>query len=500
MTWATGPLAPVGVPLGMGAMAGAEGMRGGRVARRVAESLRTAPGFARGASGLAARKAQHAEARRAYLAKLQNAWISGQKPITVAEARRRANQVRQVEAQIAQLSRQAATRSRAARRAARIARTGAPFRSSPTATEVWLRESLQSDPMTRVPASLTAGLLRSLQNTRRGLNNRRPRLYGDAEDQRQGKPCGQSHIPKGNECHKGTGVRVNPAGPGLTPAKVLGAAAVAGVTAAGVYAWRKRDSIELMAAMQDRPLADRSKRQPNLVERLLAERRVKRCGGRSDALPLSATNECAAKSAFGEIYLAKDLKTCFKVPMELDLRASKEEFKIHGQAFAAGVPTARPLTIHPKTGVIRMEYLQGRTGDELFGDRFDASHFPSYGLQLSAAMRKMHKQGIAHGDLHLGNWIETKDGIKLLDWGLGSRKRFDVLSEIEDSPVSLGLGLTSGPKGVISMHSALLGYEQLVNKTLIELDWLKPRTRGWTQAVNDHYDALDAMLRKAAGA
>jgi hypothetical protein len=275
---------------------------------------------------------------------------------------------------------------------------------------------------------------------------------------------------------------------------------VAGVTAAGVYAWRKRDSIELMAAMQDRPLADRSKRQPNLVERLLAERRVKRCGGRSDALPLSATNECAAKSAFGEIYLAKDLKTCFKVPMELDLRASKEEFKIHGQAFAAGVPTARPLTIHPKTGVIRMEYLQGRTGDELFGDRFDASHFPSYGLQLSAAMRKMHKQGIAHGDLHLGNWIETKDGIKLLDWGLGSRKRFDVLSEIEDSPVSLGLGLTSGPKGVISMHSALLGYEQLVNKTLIELDWLKPRTRGWTQAVNDHYDALDAMLRKAAGA
>jgi tRNA A-37 threonylcarbamoyl transferase component Bud32 len=112
----------------------------------------------------------------------------------------------------------------------------------------------------------------------------------------------------------------------------------------------------------------------------------------------------------------------------------------------------------------------------------------------------MHRQGIAHGDLHLGNWIETKEGIKLLDWGLGSRKRFDVLSEIEDSPVSLGLGLTSGPKGVISMHRALSGYEQLVNKTLIRLDWLNPRTRGWTQAVNDHYDALDAMLRKAAGA
>ena len=191
MSWAGGPLAPVGVPLGMGAMAGAEGMRAGRMARRVTESWAAAPGFAKGAAGLASRKAMSAEARRAYIEAMKNAWVSGQKPITPTEARRRAAQVRKVEEEIARLTRQAGTRARAARRAARVSRTGAPFRSTPTISEALLREGLQqSNPIRRAPAALSAGMLRNLQSTRRGLNARRPRFYGDAADDRQlVKPC-----------------------------------------------------------------------------------------------------------------------------------------------------------------------------------------------------------------------------------------------------------------------------------------------------------------------
>jgi hypothetical protein len=178
MTWGTGPLAPIGIPLGMGAMAGAEGMRAGRTARRVTESWRAAPGFAKGASGLAARKSQSAAARASYIASMKNAWLAGQKPITPTEARRRTNEVRKVEEEIAKLQRQAATRSRAARRSARIARTGAPFRDTPTPSEAWLRQGLQEpNPIRRAPASLSAGFLRSLQSNRRGLNARRPRFY-----------------------------------------------------------------------------------------------------------------------------------------------------------------------------------------------------------------------------------------------------------------------------------------------------------------------------------
>lgn len=499
MNWGSGPLAPVGVPLGAGFMAGAEGMRVGRMGRRVIESWRAAPGFARGAAGLAARKSQSAAAREFYLAKLQSTWLSGQKPITPTEARRRAAEVLRTQQQINRLQRQARTRARAARRAARIARTGSGFRNSPTFSETWLRTRLQSDPITRTPAALSAGLLRSLQSTSRGLNARRPRFYGarkDADGQRQGKPCGQSHIAKSKKCHLGASSDNPPAGPGLTPAKVLGTVALAGGVAAAAYAWSKQDSRDFRAAMQGRPISGSKERQPNLVERLLAERRAKRCGRRGDALPLSATNECAV-STFAEIYLSKDGESVFKVQKEPDLKAARREFEIQSAAYALGVPTPRPLAIHPRTGVIRMEHLKGRTGEEIFGERFDASRYPEYGLQLSAAMRKLHRAGISHGDVHIGNWMETRNGLHLIDWGMGSRKKADLIYELEDSPMGFGLGLGMGSKGMIRRHPALDGYEALLKKTLIELDFLKPRTAAWRKTIDAHYDSLEAMLRKA---
>lgn len=502
MTWGTGPLAPVGVPLGMGLGAAAEGMRAGRTARRITESWRAAPGFAKGAAGLASRKAKSAEARRSYIEAMKNAWASGQKPITPTEARRRAAQVRKVEQQIAALTRQAATRSRAARRAARVARTGAAFRSTPTVSEAWLRESLQSDFITRTPASLTAGLLRSLQSTRRGINARRPRFYGDAaEDRRLGKPCGASHIPKGHECHKGAGgAAAPPTGPGLTPATILGAAALAGAAAAGIHAWRKRDTTDLRDAMAGRPISGGgARRKPNRIEQMLAERRGQRCGRRGDALPLSATNPCA-ESTFAEVYVAKDGASIFKVPKELDLPAAQREFKIQSAAFAAGVPTARPLTIHPRTGVIRMERLPGRTLEEIVGDDgFDASHQPRLGLELSAAMRTMHKAGISHGDLHVGNLMDTPKGLKLIDWGFGRRAKDGVIDEISDSRMTFGFGLSYTPEGRRAAHPAFSGFAERVRRTTDGLDALKPGSTAWRRLLDEHYDEVDAMFRAAGG-
>ena len=505
MTWGTGPLAPVGVPLAMGLSTAAEGMRAGRTLRRVTESWRAAPGFARGAAALASRKGKSAESRRAYIQKMQEAWLAGQKPITPAAARRRATEVRKVEEQIAQLGRQQATRSRAARRAARISRTGAPFTSSPTVSEVWLRESLQSDFVSRTPASLSAGFIRTLQGTRRGLNARRPRFYGarrDAEDQRLGKPCGQSYIPKAHECHKGPGgggEAAPPTGPGLTPAKLLGAAVVLGAAGAGAYAWSQRDSADLRDAMRSRPISGDRPRKPNRIEQLAAERRAQRCNNRGDALPLSATNPCAL-STFAEVYVAKDGASVFKVPKDLNLPASRREFEVHAAAYAAGVPTAKPLTIHPKTGVIRMERLTGRTGEELFGEDFDASlDAPDLGLQLSGALRTMHRAGISHNDLHIGNWLATPTGVKVIDWGTGSRAKADVVREIGDAGMWMGFGISYGPSGQRKAHPAVRGYDALAAETKQRLATLTTGTPEWQAVIDTHYDSLDAMFR-AAGA
>lgn len=500
MTWGSGPLAPVGVPLAMGLSTAAEGMRAGRTLRRITESWRAAPGFAKAAAGLASRKGASAAARRSYITKMQEAWLAGQKPITPATARKRAAEVRKVEEQIAALSRQQATRARAARRAARITRTGAPFTSSPTVSEAWLRESLQSDFVSRTPASLSAGFIRTLQGTRSGLNARRVRFYGarrDAEAEGRGKPCGASHIPKAHECHKVSGA--NPTGPGLTPAKLLGAAALVGAAAAvGTYAWSKRDSTDLLDAMRSRPISGDRPRKPNRIEQLLAERRAQRCANRGDALPLSATNECAV-STFAEVYVAKDGASIFKVQKEPDLPAARREFALQEAAYAAGVPTAKPLTIHPRTGVIRMQRLAGRTGEELFGSDFDASHEPRYGLQLSGAMRSMHKAGISHNDLHVGNWMDTPQGVRLIDWGQGSRSKDGVLIDLDDSSMMLGLGLSYTPSGRRPVHPALRGYEPMVANTRQRLGRARFRSPEWEQVIDQHYDAIDAMFR-AAGA
>lgn len=289
-------------------------------------------------------------------------------------------------------------------------------------------------------------------------------------------------------------------GPGLTPAKVLGAAAIAGGAAAAAYAWSKRDSEDLRAAMQGRPISDGRNRKPGLIENLLAERRRARCAGRGDALVESAPTQCGA-GAFAQIFASRDGRSVFKVSEERDLAAAKREFRIHTAAFKAGVPTAEPLAFHPRTGVIRMERISGRTGQDLFGDSFDASRQPDYGLQLSASMRTMHRAGISHNDLHPGNWIATAKGIRLIDWGLGSRNKFDLLAELQDSALYFSPGVSFTPAGnTRKSHPALNGYAELVKNTLVDLDWIQPRTAAWRRAIDAHYDSLDKMLRQASNA
>jgi eukaryotic-like serine/threonine-protein kinase len=66
-----------------------------------------------------------------------------------------------------------------------------------------------------------------------------------------------------------------------------------------------------------------------------------------------------------------------------------------------------------------MEYLEG----EMLSDRLARGPLPSeqvlrYGIQITDALDKAHRQGIVHRDLKPGNVMITKSGVKLLDFGL----------------------------------------------------------------------------------
>jgi serine/threonine protein kinase len=113
-------------------------------------------------------------------------------------------------------------------------------------------------------------------------------------------------------------------------------------------------------------------------------------------------------------------------------------------------------------------------------------------------MRKMHSSGFAHRDLHDGNWMMTAKGLHILDWGTATRRsNFDILKDIADSPLSLGLGLSQSRSGLVRVHPALRTYEQLAERTADQLSWLRFGTSEWHKVLNRHYDSLDGMLRRA---
>jgi hypothetical protein len=162
------PAWPIAAPIAGGAMAAKEGIKAASGLRRRAEVIRQAPGWAKGAAGLARRKANRAADIRGQQAALSRAYEANTKPLTAGEVARRTREVERNTARAAEASRQAAIRARGARRAARIARTSNPWRNSPGVTERWLTTTLlgqEGNLLKRSAGAATITALRTWQGT-----------------------------------------------------------------------------------------------------------------------------------------------------------------------------------------------------------------------------------------------------------------------------------------------------------------------------------------------
>jgi dipeptidyl aminopeptidase/acylaminoacyl peptidase/predicted Ser/Thr protein kinase len=130
----------------------------------------------------------------------------------------------------------------------------------------------------------------------------------------------------------------------------------------------------------------------------------------------------------GEVYKARDsrLDRIVAVKVLAQQRASAEE----RQRFEREARTISQLS-HPhicalydvgregETDYLVMEYLEGQPlSDRLASGPLPLEQTLRYGVEIANALDNAHRQGIVHRDLKPPNVMLTKEGVKLLDFGL----------------------------------------------------------------------------------
>jgi serine/threonine protein kinase len=175
----------------------------------------------------------------------------------------------------------------------------------------------------------------------------------------------------------------------------------------------------------------------------------------------------------GEVYKARDTRLDRTVAVKL-LPARLSENPAFRQRFEREAKTVSQLT-HPHICTVHdvgnqdgveylvMEFLEGETlSDRIAKGPLPLDQVLRYGIQISDALDKAHRQGIVHRDLKPGNVMLTKSGLKLVDFGLA--KFADpvpgsVVSHHSVMPTQIEMGLTA--QGMIVGTYQYMAPEQL---------------------------------------
>jgi Tol biopolymer transport system component len=188
----------------------------------------------------------------------------------------------------------------------------------------------------------------------------------------------------------------------------------------------------------------------------------------------------------GEVYRAKDTRLDRTVAVKVlppHLSSSVES----RQRFEREARTISQLS-HPhicalydvgREGEIEylvMEYLEGGTlSDRLLKGPLVFEQVLRYGVEISDALDKAHRQGIVHRDLKPGNVMITKSGVKLLDFGLAKtfERSLDATGSEQAAAAQhpmAGVSLTALPTvmGNLTQEGTILGTFQYMAPEQLE--------------------------------
>jgi eukaryotic-like serine/threonine-protein kinase len=148
----------------------------------------------------------------------------------------------------------------------------------------------------------------------------------------------------------------------------------------------------------------------------------------------------------GEVYRARDTRLNRTVAVKIlnsDRVGHPERFRREAQAISRlshpHICSLYDIGEANGTAFLVMEYLEGRTlADRLSDGPLPLEQALRHGIEICDALDRAHRQGVIHRDVKPGNVMLTREGAKLLDFGLAKlRKAEDGIAE--DTTASLHL-------------------------------------------------------------
>ena len=143
----------------------------------------------------------------------------------------------------------------------------------------------------------------------------------------------------------------------------------------------------------------------------------------------------------GEVYRARDTRLDRTVAIKV-LPASfasrpdhRERFEREARAIASlnhpHICHVHDVGRHGNVEFLVMEYLEGGTlADRLIAGPLPIREVIRHAIEIADALDHAHRQGIVHRDLKPGNVMLTKNGAKLLDFGLAKLRPVEAIPDL----------------------------------------------------------------------
>jgi eukaryotic-like serine/threonine-protein kinase len=128
--------------------------------------------------------------------------------------------------------------------------------------------------------------------------------------------------------------------------------------------------------------------------------------------------EPAGAGGMGEVYRARDVRLDRDVAVKTIRGPFSERFEREAQAISSlnhpHICTLYDVGEHEGSGYLVMEYIEGKP----VAGPMPVEQAIAYGIEICEALHAAHRKGIVHRDLKPANILVTKQGVKLLDFGL----------------------------------------------------------------------------------